>query len=100
MILIRPLPGVTTVKPGSATKPLPGVEAAVYDESGKEVGPGGGGYLVLRRPWPAMLRGIFKDDQRYRRPTGRSTPMSTSLATAHGSMRTAISGSWAGSMTS
>jgi acetyl-CoA synthetase len=42
------------------------VEAAVYDESGKEVGPGGGGYLVLRRPWPAMLRGIFKDDQRYR----------------------------------
>jgi acetyl-CoA synthetase len=66
MILITPLPGVTTVKPGSATKPFPGVEAAVYDESGKEVGPGGGGYLVLRRPWPAMLRGIFKDDQRYR----------------------------------
>jgi acetyl-CoA synthetase len=66
MILITPLPGVTTVKPGSATKPFPGVEAAVYDESGKEVGPGGGGYLVLRSPWPAMLRGIFKDDQRYR----------------------------------
>src|SRR4029453_11629724 len=66
MILITPMPGVTTVKPGSATKPFPGVEAAVYDESGKEVGPGGGGYLVLRRPWPAMLRGIFKDDQRYR----------------------------------
>ena len=66
MILITPLPGVTTLKPGSATKPFPGVDAAVYDEQGKEVGPGGGGYLVLRRPWPAMLRGIYKDDERYR----------------------------------
>src|SRR6266540_4222938 len=66
MILITPLPGVTTLKPGSATKPFPGVDAAVYSESGKEVGPGGGGYLVLKRPWPAMLRGIHKDDQRYR----------------------------------
>jgi acetyl-CoA synthetase len=63
MILITPLPGV---KPGSATKPFPGVEAAVYDEQGNEVPPGGGGYLVLRRPWPAMLRGIYKDDERYR----------------------------------
>ena len=66
MIMITPLPGVTTLKPGSATKPFPGVEAAIYDESGDEVGFGGGGYLVLRRPWPAMLRGIFKDDERYR----------------------------------
>jgi acetyl-CoA synthetase len=66
MILITPLPGVTTLKPGSATKPFPGVLAAVYDERGDEVGPGGGGYLVLKRPWPAMLRGIFKDEQRYR----------------------------------
>jgi acetyl-CoA synthetase len=66
MILITPLPGVTTLKPGSATKPFPGVDAAVYDESGNEVGPGGGGYLVLRRPWPAMLRGIYGDPGRYR----------------------------------
>jgi acetyl-CoA synthetase len=66
MILITPLPGVTTLKPGSATKPFPGVEAKVYDEHGNDVGPGGGGYLVLTRPWPAMLRGIFNDDQRYR----------------------------------
>ena len=66
MILITPLPGVTTLKPGSATKPFPGVEAAVLDESGQEVAPGGGGYLVLRRPWPAMLRGIYGDDERYR----------------------------------
>jgi acetyl-CoA synthetase len=65
MILITPLPGVTTLKPGSATKPFPGVDAAVYDDNGEEVGPGGGGYLVLRRPWPAMLRGIYKDHERY-----------------------------------
>jgi acetyl-CoA synthetase len=66
MILISPLPGVTTLKPGSATKPFPGVDAAVYDAAGKQVAPGSGGYLVLRRPWPAMLRGIFGDDERYR----------------------------------
>src|SRR2546425_13216964 len=54
MILITPLPGVTTLKPGSATKPFPGVDAAVYGDQGNEVGPGRGGYLVLRRPWPAM----------------------------------------------
>ncbi len=66
MILITPLPGVTTTKPGSATKPFPGVDAGVYSEGGDEVGPGGGGYLVLKRPWPAMLRGIYKDDQRFR----------------------------------
>src|SRR2546430_17591310 len=66
MILITLLPGVTTLKPGSATKPFPGIEAAVYDEQGNEVGPGGGGYLVLKNPWPAMLRGIYKDDERYR----------------------------------
>jgi acetyl-CoA synthetase len=66
MIMITPLPGVTTLKPGSATKPFPGVHAAVYSEAGEEVGPGGGGYLVLKRPWPAMLRGIYKADDRYR----------------------------------
>jgi acetyl-CoA synthetase len=66
MILITPLPGITTLKPGSATHPFPTVDAAVYDEQSSEVGPGGGGYLVLRSPWPAMLRGIFGDDARYR----------------------------------
>ena len=66
MILITPLPGITTTKPGSATKPFPGVAAAVYNEAGEEVGPGGGGYLVLKRPWPAMLRGIYGDDARYK----------------------------------
>jgi acetyl-CoA synthetase len=66
MIMISPLPGVTTTKPGSATKPFPGIEAGVFSEGGEEVGPGGGGYLVLKRPWPAMLRGIHKDDARFR----------------------------------
>ncbi len=66
MALITPLPGVTTTKPGSATKPFPGVDVGVFDEAGEEVGPGGGGYLVLKRPWPAMTRGIFGDDARFR----------------------------------
>ena len=65
MIMITPLPGITTTKPGSATKPFPGVEAAVFNDAGEEVGPGGGGYLVLRRPWPAMLRGLYKEHDRY-----------------------------------
>ncbi len=63
MVMITPLPGVTTTKPGSATKPFPGVEAGVFNEAGEEVGPGGGGYLVLKRPWPAMTRGIYGDDE-------------------------------------
>jgi len=65
MIMITPLPGITTTKPGSATKPFPGVDAAVFNEAGEEVGPGGGGYLVLRKPWPAMLRGLHKEHDRY-----------------------------------
>jgi acetyl-CoA synthetase len=65
MAMITPLPGITTAKPGSATRPFPGVDVAVYDEAGNEVGPGGGGYLVLRKPWPAMTRGIFGDPERF-----------------------------------
>jgi len=65
MILITPLPGITTLKPGSATRPFPTIDAAVYSEAGKEVPPGGGGYLVIRKPWPAMLRGIYGDPERY-----------------------------------
>jgi acetyl-CoA synthetase len=64
-ILISPLPGVTTLKPGSATKPLPGITAGVVDERGNDVAPGGGGYVVLKKPWPGMLRGIWGDDERY-----------------------------------
>ncbi|MGH2484127.1 MAG: acetate--CoA ligase [Candidatus Limnocylindria bacterium] len=65
MILITPLPGITTLKPGSATQPFPGVKADVVDEAGNSVPLGGGGYLVLDRPWPAMLRGIYGDPERY-----------------------------------
>jgi len=66
MILITPLPGVTTLRPGSATVPFPGVAAKVVDADGKDVTDGaGGGYLVLTRPWPAMLRGIYKDPERF-----------------------------------
>ncbi|MGH3024898.1 MAG: acetate--CoA ligase [Gaiellaceae bacterium] len=67
MILISPLPGETTLKPGSATKPFPGIEAAVLDEQGNEIPPGAGaGYLVIRTPWPAMFRGLYKDEARFR----------------------------------
>ncbi|MGL6280383.1 MAG: acetate--CoA ligase [Gaiella sp.] len=65
MILITPLPGVTTTKPGSATRPFPGVSAGVVNEAGERVEQGGG-YLVLDRPWPAMTRGIYGDDARFR----------------------------------
>ncbi|MBW0101917.1 acetate--CoA ligase [Pseudonocardia sp. KRD291] len=65
-IMIAPLPGVTETKPGSAMKVLPGIGATVVDESGTPVGNGEGGYLVLDQPWPAMLRGIWGDEERYR----------------------------------
>jgi acetyl-CoA synthetase len=65
-ILISPLAGVTSTKPGSATRPLPGIDADVVDNEGNPVPNGGGGFLVLTSPWPAMLRGIWGDDERYR----------------------------------
>ena len=64
-ILISPLPGLTPAKPGSATKPLPGIDAAVLDDDGKEVDDGQG-LLALRRPWPGMLRTLFKEDDRFK----------------------------------
>ncbi len=65
MILITPLPGLVTLKPGSATRPFPGVSAQVLDEQGNEVPANTGGNLVLSRPWPAMMRTIYGDDERY-----------------------------------
>jgi acetyl-CoA synthetase len=65
MIMISPLPGVTHGKPGSAMTSIPGVAADVVDDDGESVPNGSGGYLVLTRPWPAMLRTIWGDDQRY-----------------------------------
>ncbi|WP_052426056.1 acetate--CoA ligase [Cellulomonas carbonis] len=64
-IMISPLPGVTTAKPGSAQTPLPGISAEVVDEEANPVPNGSGGYLVLTRPWPSMLRGIWGDHQRF-----------------------------------
>ncbi len=64
-ILISPLPGVTATKPGSAQTPLPGIVADVVDDQGRSVSNGEGGYLVLREPWPSMLRGIWGDHHRY-----------------------------------
>jgi len=63
-IMISPLPGVTTLKPGSATRPFPGILADIVDESGKSCSPNQGGYLVIRHPWPAMMQTIHKDPKR------------------------------------
>jgi acetyl-CoA synthetase len=63
-ILITPLPGITRTKPGSATVPFPGISAAVYDSEGNEVTVGGG-YLVLKRPWPGMFRTLYKEPERF-----------------------------------
>jgi acetyl-CoA synthetase len=65
-IMISPLPGTTATKPGSAMTPLPGIAAEVVDDAGEPVAPGSGGYLTLTEPWPAMLRGIWGDPDRYR----------------------------------
>lgn len=65
-IMITPLPGATPTKPGSGTKPFPGIDADVMTRDGKSVGANEGGFLVLKKPWPGMLRTIYGDDERYR----------------------------------
>ncbi len=65
-IMITPIPGVTATKPGSCTRPLPGIEADIVDENGNSIdSPEAGGYLVIRKPWPSMVRTIWGDNQRY-----------------------------------
>ncbi|TYB49165.1 acetate--CoA ligase [Actinomadura chibensis] len=64
-IMISPLPGVTAGKPGAAMRPLPGIAADVVDDQGRSVPNGGGGFMVVREPWPSMLRTIWGDDERY-----------------------------------
>ncbi|MBI4052289.1 MAG: acetate--CoA ligase [Elusimicrobia bacterium] len=66
-IMISPLPGATPLKPGSATAPLPGIQADVVDKTGKPVPPDQGGYLVIQKPWPAMLRTIYGDPERFKK---------------------------------
>ncbi len=65
--MISPMPGATPLKPGSCTKPLPGIMAAIVDETGNDVELGKGGFLVIKRPWPAMIRTIYGDPDRYRK---------------------------------
>ena len=65
-IMISPLPGVTTCKPGSAMTALPGIGSAVVDDNGQPTGEGTTGYLILTEPWPSMLRGIWRDPERYK----------------------------------
>ncbi|WP_319506684.1 acetate--CoA ligase [uncultured Methanolobus sp.] len=65
MIMISPLPGITTTKPGSATMPMPGIKAAVLDEKGNEVPPGKDGYLAILKPWPSMVRTVFGNEERF-----------------------------------
>ena len=65
--MISPLPYVTPLKPGSATLPLPGIDAAIYNEQGQETQVNEGGHLVIRKPWPGMLRGVFGNPERYKK---------------------------------
>jgi acetyl-CoA synthetase len=65
-IMISPLPGTTTTKPGSATFAMPGIEADIFDNNGHSVPLGQGGYLVIKKPWPSMLRGIYGDPERFK----------------------------------
>ncbi len=74
MILIAPLPGAIATKPGSATKPLPGVVAEIVDKQGNPVPANQGGLLVIRKPWPAMLRTIYGDDERFNQQYFQQVP--------------------------
>ncbi|MBU1004063.1 MAG: acetate--CoA ligase [Proteobacteria bacterium] len=65
-IMMSPMPYATTLKPGSCTRPLPGIDAAIVDSEGKEVGANEGGNLVIRKPWPGMLRGVYRNPDRYK----------------------------------
>ncbi len=74
MIMIAPLPGAIPTKPGSATRPIPGVAAEIVDRAGQPLPANTGGLLVIRQPWPAMLRTIFGDDERYRQQYWSQVP--------------------------
>ncbi len=100
MIMITPLPGITNLKPGSATQPFPGVVAEIRNQKGERVETGGG-LLALTRPWPAMLRGIYGDPDRFvKQVPGASGPtVRISPATARASTRRVTTGCWAASTT-
>ncbi len=91
-MMITPLPGATPLKPGTATLPFFGVDAAIVDDDGKELGPNEGGKLVVRKPWPSMLRSIYGDKARYKKQYWTEVEGSISLVTAPVAIRTATSG--------
>ncbi len=64
--MLSPMPGATPIKPGTATRPCLGVDIAIFDEEGGECGANEGGKLIIRQPWPSMLRGIYNDDARFK----------------------------------
>ncbi len=99
-IMISPLPGATTTKPGSATFPIPGISADIVDEKGESVGIPGGGYLTLDQPWPSMLRGIWGTSSGSRTPTGPVSRAATSPGTARNATTMATSGCSGASTTS
>ena len=96
--MITPLPGVTPTKPGTATLPFFGVDAAVVDRNGKELEANQGGLLVIRKPWPSMLRGIFNDPDRYVKQYWTDVPGFYFTGDGAGAMNLATSGSWDASM--
>ncbi|HYM58891.1 MAG TPA: AMP-binding protein, partial [Solirubrobacteraceae bacterium] len=93
-IMISPLPAITDTKPGSATRPRPGIGAAVLDESSGEDAGTEQGLLVVRRPWPGMLRTLYRTRTASSKPTGTSSASTpTRSARRPAATRTAISGS-------
>ena len=73
-IMIAPLPGATPTVPGSATRPLPGIVPEIVTKDGKALGPNQGGFLVIKQPWPSMLRTLFGDDERYQKTYWSDVP--------------------------
>ena len=98
-IMMSPLPGAIATKPGSCTKPLPGIIPAIVDEEGKPVDPGNGGWLVITHPWPGMLRGIYGDDERYKDVYWNKVRATISPATTLAATVTDTTGLWDASTT-
>ena len=95
------MPGLTATKPGAAMTPFPGIAVDIIDNDGRSVGNNEGGYLVITKPWPGMLRSIWGDDERYRETYWSTVPgAATSPATGPNETRTAASGCWDGWTTS
>ena len=98
--MLSPLPGAMAAKPGSCSRPLPGVAAEIVNENGRPLPPGKGGWLVIARPWPAMIRGIWGDQEAYRRQYWSQSPGKFFSGDGTAATKTATSGSWGESTTS